>query len=216
MIEQKVEDSSAKETELETLRDQIGKLKGVIIHSSLPNQAEPSRRPKRSSRRETWCPGEGMGGPLVLGGGVGGLNLLGVKTSTADDISDLDIKADIDMELSMFSYKQDHPPTSARKRQHTESPTPLSADGSFFSDQSTPKQSRAPSISLAKIPAFQRAEMLLSAKKEQAQDPSELIELRKELQRLKGTQAELQGKVIDMIIFHFASFFKREANTNIV
>lgn len=192
MIEQKAEDYSAKESELETLREQIGKLKGVIIHSTVPSATE-SRRPKRSSRRETWCPGEGMG-PI---GGPVGLTLMGsgMRSSNAEDISDLDIKADIDMELGMLSYKmQDLPVSSSRKRQHTESPTPLSSDSSFNTECSTPK-GRLSNISIAKIPAFQRAEMLLNGKKDSIQESAEVVEMRKELQRLKASQAELQGKV---------------------
>ena len=206
MIEQKAEDNSTKQSELEILREQIDKLKGVIIHSSAPTQGDASRRrPKRSSRRETWCPGEaGAVGPGAAAG-IGGTS----STKMSEGSSESDLTADIDKELGFGNFRiPDLPfgsgpdsssayPFVSRKRLYpSDSPLPISMDLSYSSEQPTPKQFR-PLITPEKLPAFQRAEMLLSAKKEYTptKDSGETVELRKEVARQKGVIVENQATV---------------------
>eukprot|EP00026_Physarum_polycephalum_P000195 Phypoly_transcript_00195.p1 GENE.Phypoly_transcript_00195~~Phypoly_transcript_00195.p1 ORF type:complete len:2011 (-),score=530.90 Phypoly_transcript_00195:36-5696(-) len=203
VIEQKVEDNSAKQTELETLNKQIEQLKGLFVHSSAPNQGDDGlrRRPKRSARRETWCPGEGMLPPGAVGG-MGGMLMGTMNKSRASEDSD-DLAADIDKELGFGHYRiPDHPigftPSfgSSRKRVHpSESPIPISLESSLYSEEPSPKQLK-PLITPEKLPAFQRAELLLSAKKVSTptKDSGD-AELLKELTKQKTLVAEYQSQV---------------------
>lgn len=194
LIEKKAEDTSAKDSEIHTLREQLGKLKGVIIHSSAPDV--PVARPKRSSRRETWCPGEGglaLGVPgMGLRGSFGGENSGGRGNGDNDDLAD-----ELDYELG-FSYRMPDLAFPSRKRQlPSDSPVPSSPEA--MTDQPTPKIQRA--LFPEQSPLSKVLMLADSVKPEPAVNTvdSEVSDLRKEIQRLQAEHQGLRTMVIAIL-----------------
>lgn len=136
----------------------------------------------------------------------------------SNESMETDLAADIDKELGFGSYRIPDLPfgssssfsstISTRKRLFpSDSPIPLSLESSFGSDQPTPKHLR-PLFTPEKIPAFQRAELLLSGKKEIPPpiESGEVVELRKEVTKQKQAISEYQTTVCTFSLLFFIQF----------
>jgi len=151
-------------------------------------------------------------------GGAGGVpGMIGDFSNTSkalEDTSESDLAADIDKELGFGSYRIPDLPfgscsssgssiTSRKRLYPSDSPIPVSLEASFSSEQPTPKQPRALFTPEKQLPAFQRAEMLLSTKKVSTptKESSEVVELRKEVGKQKAIMAEHQATVCTTIAF---------------
>lgn len=177
-----------KQQENEQLAEKLEILKRAILHSDSSSSDGAVRRskPKRSNRRETWCPGEGAG----IGGGnsmLGGLDLGGMGGGNTQD-----------MEFAAFARPQQSPfALPPRKRLFTATPaiplamplaTPVSPSSSANLPQPLAPVEAQPEVSI--VPTAPQIEEPAPAR-----DSEEVIALREEVERLQSTNSEVQQEI---------------------